>query len=110
AAELAAKSADDVLSSSLHTGKQGKHQPGHPNFKAGASELTADPTALLSRVGTGTPVGKVPRGEAGFKEIIDVGDDVGYWVNGSQRLATQRVTAHYAADGSVHFVPAHPRG
>lgn len=103
------KAADDAVGvPRVHPGKQGKHIPGHPHFEDGKSILDADPAELAKRAGTGTPVGTVPRGEPGFKEIVDYGYPIGEFVSRSgEVLTTTRATIHYAKDG-IHIVPARP--
>ncbi|WP_437494995.1 SpvB/TcaC N-terminal domain-containing protein [Sorangium sp. So ce1014] len=89
----------------LHMGQQGKHIPGHNNYTPGRSPFThRDPQGLLNRfAGKGDPVGKVPRGQPGFKERVDFGEVIGQ-VNGQ---ATTKGIIHYSKDG-VHIVPANP--
>jgi hypothetical protein len=104
----AAKTVDDLPT--VNWGQQSKHFPGHPNLIPGRSTLTANPEALIQRAGTGTPVGSVPRGQAGFKERIDFGDNIGTYVS---RDGTSSPTSigilHYRADGSVHIIPGRPQ-
>ncbi|MBI3184179.1 MAG: hypothetical protein HYZ28_18760 [Myxococcales bacterium] len=95
----------------LHMGQQGKHILGHRNFIAGRSILTADPVRLAQRAGTGTPVGKVPRGQPGFRERIDFGEPIGTYVDpvtGAQ-APTGVGIIHYGKEG-IHIVPARPVG
>jgi filamentous hemagglutinin len=89
-------------------GKQGKHIPGHNNFREGRSVLTAEPEALARRAGTGTPVGKTPRGQAGFKERVDFGEVIGDFVQDGVARPTTNGIITYAADGSVHIIPVRP--
>ena len=87
----------------------GKHIPGHNNYTEGKSPLRADPWELGRHAGTGTPVGKIPRGEPGFKERVDFGDVIGDHVDraGRSRPTTKGII-RYAADGSIHITPAAP--
>lgn len=105
---VAAKTVDDLPT--VNWGQQSKHFPGHPNFIPGRSTLTANPEVLIQRAGTGTPVSGVPRGQAGFKERIDFGDNIGTYVS---RDGTSSPTSigilHYRADGSVHIIPGRPQ-
>ncbi|MBU2075620.1 MAG: hypothetical protein KKE65_05365 [Actinobacteria bacterium] len=105
---VAAKTVDDLPT--VNWGQQSKHFPGHPNFIPGRSTLTANPEALIQRAGTGSPVGSVPRGQAGFRERIDFGDNIGTYVS---RDGTSSPTSigilHYRADGSVHIIPGRPQ-
>jgi filamentous hemagglutinin len=95
---------------SINQGKQGKHIVGHNNFEPGRSELTADPTILAQRAGTGTTVGSIPRGQPGFKERIDFGYVIGTYVDtAGTRSSTTIGIVHYSGDGSIHIVPAKPK-
>jgi hypothetical protein len=89
----------------LEAGKQGKHIPGHNNYIPGRSPLThKDPQALLDKfAGKGEPVGKVQRGQPGFKERVDFGEVIGQ-VSGNP---TTKGIIHYSKDGA-HIVPANP--
>jgi RHS repeat-associated protein len=90
----------------IHDGQQGKHIPGHNNFKPGRSELThRDPQSLLDKSG-GTGV------RHGTKEVVDFKEPIGNWVSsdGKNRLPTSRGTIHYDDAGGAHIVPAHPTG
>lgn len=107
-AGVAAKSADNLPT--VNWGHQAKHFPGHPNYIRGRSTMTANPDALIQRPGTGTPVNKVPRGEAGFKERIDFGGDIGTYVTQDGVSSPTSIgILHYRADGSVHIVPGRPQ-
>lgn len=77
----------------------------------GKSELTADPEKLILRAGEGEPVNAVARGEAGFRERIDFGEQIGFFVDNDAgvRLPTARGILHYKTDGRVHIVPSRPR-
>jgi RHS repeat-associated protein len=91
--------------------KQGKHQPGQPNFQPGKSELThPDPQGLVDRgAGTGDQVGNTPVGEAGSKERVDFGEPIGNHVDPTTgaKTETSRGIIHYGKD-DVHIVPARP--
>lgn len=95
----------------IHDGKQGKHVPGHNNFIQGRSELThPDPQQLVDDfAGTGDAVGNVPPGEPGYKERVDFGQTIGYYVDpaSGEKSETTMGIIHYAKDG-VHIVPARP--
>lgn len=93
----------------VHEGKQGKHIPGHNNYDPRKSTLSADPAKLAERAGTGEPVGSIPRGQAGFKERIDFGEDIGVHVGeDGTRCPTTVGILVYAKDGSIHIIPARP--
>ncbi len=93
----------------LHMGKQEKHIRGAANFDPNRSELTASPSELASRAGTGTPANSVPRGEPGFKERVDFGSPIGFHVTegGTVRTPTSVGIFHYAKNG-FHIVPGRP--
>lgn len=84
--------------------------PGHPSFSSGRSTLTANPEALIQRAGMGTPVGSVPRGQAGFKERIDFGGIIGTFISRDGASSpTSIAVLHYRADGSVPIIPGRPQ-
>jgi hypothetical protein len=87
----------------VHAGQQGKHVPGHNNFKPGRSELThPDPQALLDK-GVGTGV------RHGTKEVVDFGEEIGTHVaKDGTRTPTTRGTIHYNSKNEAHIVPARP--
>ncbi len=93
----------------VHPGKQAKHVVGAHGFIPGRSELTAEPESLARHAGTGDPVGRVERGQVGFKERVDFGFEIGVFVDkaGNRRPTTIGII-HYAADGSIHIVPGRP--
>ena len=66
-AEKVAKKGVSELTTKISIGKQGKHVPGHNNFREGRSILTANPDDLTKFAGTGTQAGQIPRGKPGFK-------------------------------------------
>ncbi|MEV6361438.1 polymorphic toxin type 50 domain-containing protein [Nocardia asteroides] len=94
----------------IHDGKQGKHIEGHPNYLPGRSKLTEDPNELAKSAGTGDPVGPVPRGDAGFKERVDFGREIGQYADPQtgQLTPTSKGMIIYAKDGSIHIVPTRP--
>ena len=89
----------------IHSGKQGKHIPGHNNYDPARDPLTfPNPQALIDRfAGTGTPVGNVPRGAPGFKERVDFGQIIGT----NRGVPTTKGIIHYSNSG-LHIVPARP--
>lgn len=89
-------------------GKQGKHIQGHNNYIEGRSILRTDPERLTSRAGTGAPVGRIPRGQPGFKERVDFGEVIGDFVEEGVATPTTKGIITYAADGSIHIIPARP--
>ena len=88
--------------------KQGKHQPGHPNFQPGKSELDhSDPQGLVDKgAGTGQQVGDKPVGEPGSKERVDFGEPIGAHVNPKtgERSPTNVGIIHYGKK-DVHNRP-----
>lgn len=90
--------------------KQGKHFEGHNNYISGRSQLTANPEKLAQRAGSGDPVGKVPRGQAGFKERVDFGEPIGKYVDPATgaEVSTTKGIIHYDGKGQIHIVPARP--
>ncbi|MDE1150349.1 MAG: polymorphic toxin type 50 domain-containing protein [Azospirillaceae bacterium] len=95
----------------VNPNKQGKHQPGHRNFQPGKSELThPDPQELVDKgAGTGQQVGSTPVGDAGSKERVDFGENIGTHVDPvtGDRNPTDIGIIHYGKD-DVHIVPARP--
>ncbi|MFD4434211.1 polymorphic toxin type 50 domain-containing protein, partial [Nocardia sp. NPDC058497] len=85
----------------VHDGKQGKHIEGHPNYIPGRSKLTEDPNELAQSAGTGDPVGRVPRGDAGFKERVDFGREIGQYADPQtgQLTPPPKGIITYAGDG-----------
>jgi RHS repeat-associated protein len=92
--------------------KQGKHQPEHPNFQPGKSELDhPDPQGLVDKgAGTGQQVGNAPVGEAGSKERVDFDEPIGTHVDPQtgERNETTVGIIHYGKK-DVHIVPARPQ-
>ena len=92
----------------VNMGKQGKHIVGHNNYIPGRSVLTGNPQVLAQRAGTGSPVGSVARGQAGFKERVDFGEIIGNYVKDGVSTPTRNGIITYAGDGSIHIIPAAP--
>jgi len=92
----------------VNMGKQGKHIPGHNNYTPGRSVLKANPNQLAKKAGTGQRVGKVPRGQPGFKERVDFGEVIGDFVENGSGTPTTKGIITYAKDGSIHIIPARP--
>jgi filamentous hemagglutinin len=97
---------------SIDTGKQGKHQPGHNNFIDGRSELIhPNPQRLVDDyAGSGQPVNNVTPGQPGYRERVNFGSIIGYYVDPStnKRISTSNGIIHYGKDG-VHIVPGRPQ-
>ena len=96
----------------IHEGQQGKHIPGHNNFRPGSSELTdSDPQELLDQAaGRGQQVGDTPAGQSGSKERYDFGKNIGNYVDSvtGEKSPTSVGIIHHGSNGS-HIVPARPR-
>lgn len=93
----------------VNWGQQAKHIPGHSGYLPGRSTITANPQRLVDRAGTGTPANNIPRGEAGFRERIDFGQNIGTYISrDGQALPTSIGILHYRADGTIHIVPGRP--
>ncbi|WP_418646900.1 RHS repeat-associated core domain-containing protein [Thauera butanivorans] len=92
----------------VNWGQQAKHFPGHNNYMPGKSTLTANPSKLADKAGTGQQIGNVPVGSPGSKERVDFGENIGKYVdlNGSAS-ATSNGIIHYGKNG-IHIVPARP--
>ncbi len=90
-AEEVAKVGDD-LPKVVNWGQQEKHFLGHHAYIPGRSQLRADPRKLIQRAGTGQPVNVVPRGQPGFRERIDFGEEIGTFVSRrtGEELSTTR--------------------
>ncbi len=94
--------------------KQGKHIQGHKNFEQLRNRsilVHSNPQKLVDEFsGKGMKAAKVRPGTAGYQEIIDFKEFVGYTVNSStgEKVATSWGKIHYANDG-VHIVPTEPR-
>lgn len=94
----------------IHVGRQEKHIPGANNFQDFKSELTISVPRLeklaSSRLGTGTP-SRYTFGEAGYKEIVDFGEEIGIHVHESTlyRTPTSIGEIHYDKKGHYHVVP-----
>jgi hypothetical protein len=88
----------------IHSGKQGKHVPGHNNFIPGRSELThPDPQGLLDGyAGTGAKKGNT--------EYVDFGQKIGNVVDPEtgEKVSATRGKIHYDEEGRAHIVPTSP--
>jgi hypothetical protein len=91
-------------------GKQGKHLLDHKNFMKGKSEVSEDPTQLISRgFGRGRQVGDKGPGQAGFKEKVTYDENIGTHVaQDGTRTPTNSGIIHYNGKGEAHIVPAMP--
>ncbi|MBS0615693.1 MAG: tetratricopeptide repeat protein [Verrucomicrobia bacterium] len=91
--------------------KQGKHIVNHKNFKVGNSEWThPDPQGILNKhAGKGQKIKGIP-GEGDYRERIDCGEIIGYFINDEtkERIPTTMATIRYSKNGA-HIVPAAPK-
>lgn len=94
--------------------KQNKHVVGKHNFRQGSGEFThADPQNLLDRfAGKGKPVGDKVHGMPDYRERVNFGEIIGYYVdpnNPEIKLPTTKGIIRYSKKGA-HIVPSHPDG
>ena len=86
----------------INQDKQGKHVPGHNNYKPGRSKLThPDPQDILDKYsGTGTSVGQ--------REHIDADEEIDIHIDQKtgKQTKTKGGTIHYDEKGGAHIVPA----
>lgn len=98
----------------LHRGQQEKHIVGTNNFQLGKSELTISLERMeqlaSSRLGQGIP-SRFTFGEAGYKEIIDFGEEIGIHVHKDTKMRTPTSIGeiHYDKVGNYHIVPIYPK-
>ncbi|HEV3269482.1 MAG TPA: polymorphic toxin type 50 domain-containing protein [Candidatus Rhabdochlamydia sp.] len=92
--------------------KQGKHIQTHKNFQKSKSILEhPDPQRLAHDFcGKGIKMGTREAGTAGYQEIVDFKEFIGYVVDRDtkKKFATSWGKIHYAQDG-IHIVPTKPR-
>ncbi|WP_342534595.1 polymorphic toxin type 50 domain-containing protein [Lysinibacillus sp. FSL K6-0057] len=87
----------------IHTGKQGKHILGHPNFQTGKSILRGNADDLLqNHAGKGTMINET-------KERVNFGKNIGDYfdIETNHYLTTQNGIIHYSKTGA-HIVPSKP--
>ena len=98
-------------SPSISDGQQGKHVPGHNNYQPGKSELTdPNPQGLLDQgAGKGQAIGNTPVGQAGSKERVNFGKEIGNYVDPvtGEKTPTTNGIIHYGSRGA-HIVPSRP--
>lgn len=112
-----AQARNQILKSSnlqIQADKQGKHIVGYNNYIAMRNRSIlehSDPQRLVNDfAGKGIKVNTLPAGVAGYQEIVDFGEFIGYSVDREtgNKIATNWGKIHYAKDG-VHIVPTEPR-
>lgn len=94
--------------------KQGKHIKGHKNYIPESNKsifIHNNPQKLINtHAGKGQKMaGNIP-GKPGYKELVDFGESIGYFVDKKtgKTISTTWGSIHYAKDG-VHIVPRRPR-
>lgn len=96
----------------IHWGKQNKHIENHIHYEANKSILVhSDPQRLVRDfAGKGLKEGSRLPGSAGYKEIVDFGEYIGYHVvyDTGEKVATSWGKIHYSSKG-IHIVPTLPR-
>lgn len=90
----------------MHKGKQGKHIPGHNNYRPGKSIINGGLQAAQDLIieGAGKGVWHEPN-----KETVDYGRIIGTYVDSNgNRFDTTVGTIHYSKTGA-HIVPSRPK-
>lgn len=108
-AKLKEKIRSDSTNKTIHSGKQGKHIPGHNNYKEGRSYLTITEQQAQELVNQYAGTGKIIRDRNGKytgKERITTQEQIGVCkdLEGNE-VPTKSFMIHYSKDG-VHIVPA----
>ncbi len=112
--ELLRKQNAGLINLKIHADKQGKHVQTHKNFQPSANRSVLehpDPQRLVQDFsGKGMKINSAKPGTAGFQEIVDFKEFIGYAVNPNtgEKISTSWGKIHYAKDG-VHIVPTTPR-
>lgn len=107
--KLKEKIKSDSTNKTIHSGKQGKHIPGHNNYKEGRSYLTITEQQAQELVNQYAGTGKIIRDRNGKytgKERITTKEQIGMCkdLEGNE-VPTKSFMIHYSKDG-VHIVPA----
>lgn len=107
--KLKEKIRSDSTNKTIHSGKQGKHIPGHNNYKEGRSYLTITEQQAQELVNQYAGTGKIIRDRNGKytgKERITTQEQIGVCkdLEGNE-VPTKSFMIHYSKDG-VHIVPA----
>lgn len=98
----------------IEVDKQNKHVVGEHNFRPGNGEFVhSDPQNLLSKfAGKGKPINDKVLGTPDYRERVDFGEFIGYYVNDQNpdiKLPTTKGTIRYSKKGA-HIIPSHPDG
>jgi tetratricopeptide (TPR) repeat protein len=92
--------------------KQSKHILQHKNFQSGRSIFQhSNPQELIYKfAGTGIKDSKQFAGSPGYKEIVNFGEFIGYYIDQTtgKSISTNWGKIHYSKNG-VHIVPTSPR-
>lgn len=103
------------VSTKLSRSKQSKHKKGTTKYNNAiakgnhVSYMTVDDDEIESIVKTKAGTGKPYGGGQHFKETVDVGKPVGFYLNErGEEKETTRVTIHYGSK-DCHVVPASPK-
>lgn len=107
--KLKEKIRSDSTNKTIHSGKQGKHIPGHNNYKEGRSYLTITEQQAQELVNKYAGTGQIIRDRNGKytgKERITTNDQIGVCIDlEGNEVPTKSFMIHYSKDG-VHIVPA----
>jgi len=112
--KIAAARSQFYTKAHIHADKQGKHILGHKNYIEGKRKsIFTHPNGgqlLEKHAGKGHPENMKKFGEAGYKETVDFGTEIGYAVdmNSGKRTLTTRGKIHYDKNGGAHIVPIEP--
>ncbi len=91
------------VSKQIHTGKQGKHIPGHKNRQEGKSILNEDAQSLLDDFHSGRV--KSSQKINDIKTRVDFGKEIGEHVQNGVSTPTTKGIIHNSKNGA-HIVPA----
>lgn len=90
----------------MHSGKQGKHIPGHNNYIPGRSLIRGGLDAAQALISEGAGKGQW---HPPNKETVDFGRTIGTYVDSNgNRMETTVGTIHYSSTGA-HIVPSRPK-
>ena len=92
----------------VHEGKQGKHIPGHNNYREGRSKLTISMSEADKLIREKGGTGKMVAHNSN-RERVDFGIVIGFYVDNETgtSLPTSKGIIHYSKSGA-HIVPSYP--
>jgi tetratricopeptide (TPR) repeat protein len=98
----------------IHWDKQNKHIPGKHNYELEKSTFEHnDAQGLLTNfAGKGKAANNMTVGSPGYRERIDFGEFIGYYISDSDKtlkIPTSKGIIHYSKSGA-HIIPANPEG